>query len=135
MPICVHFGREEKIDAKRKATTNIQYFRCPFRADVFARHLQSQHRSTWERYSAMSNEEKVAFFTENAPVVHRNTLRSHFGGAQDQIHHLVNKDIVDVIISEMFYTPDDDTVAKERALAIFEDVVVPEESELDRIFL
>lgn len=43
----------------------------------------------------------------------------------------MNKDIVDVIIGEMYSSPDDDAVSKERALAIFEDVVDPEESEQD----
>jgi len=93
--------------------------------------VQSQHGVIWERYSALSNEEKAIFFNENAPVVHRNTLRSHFEGAQEQIHYFVNKDIVDVIIGNMFFEHDDDDISKERALAVFEDVVVPEESEQD----
>ena len=128
---CIFFGREEKVGAKRKATSNIQYFRCPFCADVYTRHMLSQHHVVWERYCALSNEEKATFFNQNAPVAHRNTLRSHFEGAQEHMHYFVSKDIVDVIIADMFFEPDDATISKERVLAIFDDVIVPEETAHD----
>ena len=127
---CVHFGREEKIGAKRKATSNIQYFRRPFRADVYNRHMRQQHPVKWEQYCSLAEDRKATFFEANAPVVHRNTIRSHFGGSQQALYGMVNKSIVDVIIGEMLFHPDDgyDDVTKERALAVFEDVVAPEEN-------
>jgi hypothetical protein len=49
------------------------------------------------------------------------------------VHHFVNKDIVDVIIGEMLFHPDDsnDEITKGRAMAIFEDIVGPEEDKRD----
>jgi hypothetical protein len=46
------------------------------------------------------------------------------------VHWFVNKHIVDVIIGEMLFHPDDsnEAVTKERALAIFEDVLQPVEN-------
>ena len=130
---CVHFGREEKVGAKRKPTSNVQYFRQPFRADVYQRHMKAQHSQRWETYCKLSEEQKATFFDENAPVVHRDTIRSYFGGAQQPVHFFVNKDIVDVIVGEMLFHPDDanDETTKERALSIFEDVVGPEENAQD----
>jgi hypothetical protein len=45
----VHFGREEKVGAKRKATTHIQCCRSPFRADVYSRHMLAQHSVHWQQ--------------------------------------------------------------------------------------
>ena len=130
---CVHFGREAKIGAKRKATTNVQYFRSPFRADMYSRHMAAQHSVHWETYSALTKTQKTVFFDENAPVVHRTTIKSHFGGAQAAVHYFVNRDVVDVIIGDMLFHPDDsnDEVTKERALANFENVIEPAEDEQD----
>ena len=130
---CLHFGRDVKIGAKRKATANIQYFRRPFRADTYSRHMDSQHSVHWKTYSELTKEQKTGFFDEEAPVVHRNTLKSHFGGSQATAQYFVNKGIVDIIIGEMHFHPDDsnDEVTKERALAIFENVIGQEEDEQD----
>jgi hypothetical protein len=117
---CVHFGREEKVGAKRKATTNVHYFRCPFRVDVFKSHMLSQHSVNWERYASLPKKEKARFFEESSPVVHRNTLRSHFAEVQVPAHYFVNRNIVDVIIGEMLFDPDDSTISRERALSMFE---------------
>ena len=130
---CLHFGREEKIGAKRKATANITYFRRPFRADTYSRHMLSQHSTHWQTYCELTKEQKTVFFENEAPVVHRNTLKSHFGGSQAAVHYFANKGIVDIIIGEMLFHPDNsnDDVTKERALAIFEDVIGQEEDERD----
>ena len=110
---CTYFGCKEKVGAKRKATTNVQYFHKPFCTDVYKQHMQSQHPQHWARYSALtSKEEKSSFFTNNAPVVHWNTICSHFVGSQAHIHYFVNKEIVDIIIGEMLFHPDDTNEGK-----------------------
>ena len=93
--------------------------------------MDAQHSVHWQTYSSLTKQQQTVFFDEHAPVVHRNTIRSHFGGAQAIAHYFVNKDIVDVIIRNMLLHPDDsnDEVTKERALAIFEDVIGPDEDE------
>ncbi|KAH9270730.1 hypothetical protein BASA83_007090 [Batrachochytrium salamandrivorans] len=37
---CLMFGREEKVGAKRKATSRVKYFDC-FRTDNYIQHLQA----------------------------------------------------------------------------------------------
>jgi hypothetical protein len=134
---CENFGREEKVGAKRKATTNIHYFRCPFRVDVYTKHMITQHPVNWERYSASSNREKATFFDESTPAVRRNKVQPRVGQARqpichvEPIHYFVNKDIVDVFIGDILFDPDENDASKERALSIFEDVGTPEESEQD----
>jgi hypothetical protein len=80
----------------------------------------------------LTKEKKTAFFNKEAPVVDRNdTLKSHFGGSQAKVHFFVSKGIIDIIIGEMLFHPDDsnDEVTKERALAIFENVARQKEDE------
>jgi hypothetical protein len=76
--------------------------------------MVSQHSTNWERYSALSNKEKSTFFEENAPVVHRNTIRSYFSGAQTQKHYFVRNNIVDVIVGELFFDSDVEDISKVR---------------------
>ena len=122
---CIHFGREEKIGSKRNRTTNVKYFKRPFHVDMYRRHLVSQHPGCWEEYSELSGSEKAGFFGDNAPVVHRNTIKSHFGGSQAPVQLFVDKGIVDVIIGKMLFQEDDsnEEITKERALSIFGDVL------------
>jgi hypothetical protein len=65
-----------------RATTNFYYFRCPFRSDVFKSHMLSQYSVKWERYAALPKREKSRFFVGSSPLVHRNTIRSHFAEIQ-----------------------------------------------------
>ena len=87
--------------------------------------MQSQHSVHWKTYRELQNAEKVVFFDEVPPVVHRNAHKSHFGGSQAVKHYFADKGIVDIIIGEMLFHPDDsnDDVTKERALAIFGNVI------------
>ncbi|OAE29441.1 hypothetical protein AXG93_4548s1190 [Marchantia polymorpha subsp. ruderalis] len=92
--------------------------------------MMSQHPGRWKEYSELTPTEKTVFFDDNALVVHHSTIKSHFFGAQVPLHLFVNKSIVDVIINEMLFHPDDsnDEITKERALNIFEDVLNPLEA-------
>ena len=126
---CASFGREEKAGAKRKVTSNVQYYKRPFRTDHYTKHAKEAHPRRWELYCASSDEKKSTFFDETVPAVHRETIKSHFGKSHRVVHHFVNKEIVDVIIGEMLFQPDDlsDNITKERALVIFDNVVDSEE--------
>ena len=92
---------------------------------MYLRHLVSQHPGCWEEYYELSGSEKAGFFDDNAPVVHCNTIKSHFGGLQAPVQLFVDKGIVDVIIGEMLFQEDDanEKITKELALSIFGDVL------------
>ena len=72
--------------------------------------MQSQHSVHWKTYHALTNTQKDTFFDEAAPVVHRNTLKSHFGGNQAAAHFFADKGIIDIIIGEMLFHPHDSNV-------------------------
>ena len=40
---CFHFEREEKPEAKHKATANVMYFKKPLRTDSYKQHLEDQY--------------------------------------------------------------------------------------------
>ena len=114
----MNFGREEKIGAKRKVTTNIQYFRQLPRAHVYDKHLNSQHLFQWENYSEFSKYQKTIFFHKNSSVVWQNNIKSHFGGSQAYLHHFFRKGMVDIIMVKIIFHPDDlnDYITKEQSL-------------------
>jgi hypothetical protein len=66
----------------------------------------------------MSTEQKRTFFQTTIAFV--NTLESHFGMREQPLVFKINKEIVDVIIGDMLFDPDDfGTVSQERAIGIF----------------
>ena len=117
---CISFGREEKIGSKRKATTNVMYFKKPFRSDSYRRHMETQHPERWKQYTSCNNESKAKFFENHCPVPFKETIPSHFPGRQVPIVHTVGKDIVDVIVGDMMFDPEEEDSSSERALSIFE---------------
>jgi hypothetical protein len=62
--VCNVFGREEKVGAKKKATSRAKYFDC-FRTDNYLQHLQQQHPLQWAEYDSLqSSAERNSFFKE-----------------------------------------------------------------------
>ena len=91
--------------------------------------MKSQHPLRWEEYSAIGKNEKASYVDENAPAVHRNTIKSHFGGSQVPVQLFADKGFVDGIIGNTLFQDDDSNgeTTKEHALSIFEDVLDPSE--------
>jgi hypothetical protein len=115
---CVKFGREAKPGAKRKRTTNVQVFRRPFRTDMYKKHHSSAHPEMWSRFMGCSSEEKATFF--DGQVNYASTLMAHFEG-EGALTLTFNRDVVDVIIGDLLFDPDDESTqaTRERALAVF----------------
>ena len=68
-------------------------------------------------------------FQDKAPAVSfQNRIRAHLPGIQIPIHHTVRKGIVDIIIGEMYFEPNEEVdnnledTSKEKALSIFKEV-------------
>ena len=126
---CVNFGREEIFGAKRKATANVMYFKKPFRTDSYKRHLDDQHPENWKQYQSTSDALKKIYFQDRDPAVSfQNRITAHLPGIQAPIHHTVRKGIVDIIIGEMYFEPNEEDdnnledTSKEKALSIFKEV-------------
>ncbi|KAH6578257.1 hypothetical protein BASA61_003987 [Batrachochytrium salamandrivorans] len=115
---CIVFGREDKVGAKRKATERTKYF-DHFRTDNYMQHLVQQHPKKWSEYEVLkSAEEKEAFFhAVDVPFV--STLAAHFE-REGMLRFLINKSIVEVIIGNLMFHPDDvDGCTISRALSLF----------------
>ncbi|KAH6573087.1 hypothetical protein BASA62_003121 [Batrachochytrium salamandrivorans] len=102
---CIVFGRKDKVGAKRKATERTKYF-DHFRTDNYMQHLVQQHPKKWSEYEVLkSAEEKEAFFhAVDVPFV--STLAAHFE-REGMLRFLINKSIVEVIIGNLMFHPDD----------------------------
>jgi hypothetical protein len=124
---CVKVGRasSDSSTRKRARTENVQYFKVPFRADNMKKHAELQHLEAFEEYSRLGDSEKKAFFDDK--VARNNTLHAHFDG-ENALRFLIKQGIVDVIIGDMLFDPDDVDTAptRARALEIFKLIVDPD---------
>lgn len=114
---CIAFGREEKVGAKRKASTDVQGWIRPFRYDNIENHVSGQHPTKWAEYKRIdSRDARLAFF-DDVPVAFKNSIKGHFPssslGADHAMVFDVEKDIVDVIVGDMMFNPNVDTVDSE----------------------
>ena len=66
----------------------------------------------------MSNEGKKSYFQNDIP--HQETIQAHFQGTQVPHHEFVDKTIVDGIIGDMYFHPENEEQVKEGALSIFQ---------------
>lgn len=117
---CSIFGREEKNSAtrQRQQTTLIKYFKRPFRAEHYRRHVMDPHPAAWSSYQALPLDAKLTHFDDK--IQHTNTISTSFGPAQTPLNFDIDRAIVDVIIGDMFFHPDDHGQAGQKvALKLF----------------
>jgi hypothetical protein len=67
----------------------------------------------------LSNEGKKSYFQNDIP--HQETIQMHYQGTQVPHHEFVDKTIVDGIIGEMYFHPEDEEQVKEEALSIIQE--------------
>jgi hypothetical protein len=115
---CLKFGREAKPGLKRKRPGTRKVFKPPFRTDSYKRHIESAHPQKWEEYSACTNEKKAVFF--DGVTNYASTIMAHME-TEGAMTLKFNRDVVEVIIGELLFDPDDtDTQpTRDRALSIF----------------
>ena len=115
---CFTFGREEKVGAKRKATSGLKDFRA-FHTRHFMQHLLSQHPIKWSEYSAVTEEGGRDQFFSSVDVPHAGTISAHLD-ISGTLRIPVNKSIVEVIIGDMLFSPEDlEGLSHTRALSLF----------------
>jgi hypothetical protein len=111
---CIAFGREEKVGAKRKLSTDVQGWIHPFRHDNIENHVSGQHPAKWAEYKLLDSfDDRKAFF-DDIPVSFKNSIKAHFPssslGAEREMVFDIKKDIVDVIVRDMMFEPSDDII-------------------------
>jgi hypothetical protein len=104
---CIYIGRESKPGEtrKRQPTDNSKDFKPPFRAELFRKHHERNHTSIWQQYQSTSNQDKSTFFDDYTS--HANTLFAKFPQAQTSFTFEIDAPIVETIIGDMFFHPDD----------------------------
>ena len=120
---CTTFGKEVNVGAKQRRTQKPKYWSTgSFRADNYLSHMRSQHKTKFEEYQQIASaEDRLTFFT-SVEVPFGNTLHAHAADDQAILRFWINKPIVETIIGEMFFHPDDvEGVTQARALSIFKE--------------
>jgi hypothetical protein len=102
---CKHLGREaldvDDNSRKRQRTTNVKIFEGPpFRKENFTNHLKSQHMDDFEKYSSLGTEAKKFFDVKKRM---QDSIKRYLNASQTALCIPVSKDIVKVIIGDMFF--------------------------------
>jgi hypothetical protein len=79
------------------------------------KHAEQQHPEAFAEYSGLGDAEKNAYF--DALVARNNALHTHFD-EENTVRFVINKDIVEVIIGDMLFDPDDADASPTRARAL-----------------
>ncbi len=108
---CITFGWEEKVGSKCKAATTVQGWSHPFYYDNIENHLCNQHSGQWALYQALESSYRRISFFDDVLVAFKNSIKVHFPssslGAERQIVCNIEKDIVDTIVGNMMFNPED----------------------------
>jgi len=119
---CVYVGRESTKPLetrKRKQTSNIQYWKPPYRPELFKKHYENCHLSQWQVYQQLSVSERLTFFENKVKI--RSTLPSLLGKTETSLVFTIKQDIVEKIIGDMFFHIDEHgSITQVRALKLFQ---------------
>jgi hypothetical protein len=118
---CVYRGREDKLGDKRKCqqTEVVKSWEGPYRTELFINHHEGQHSQAWTEYQLLSMADKSSYFDDITP--YKETIYSHFGQKSTHLTFNINAGIVDTIIGDMFFHPDDHGgVTQATALKLFQ---------------
>ncbi len=109
---CKYFGRQvDMANRKRAARVANQTYGPDFRVDVMTKHMESQHHEKWNEYQALSPSEQLKFFDEI--VSRNNTLHQYIEIDGDELTLKISNAVVDTIIGELLFRPEDEMAALE----------------------
>lgn len=111
------FGCQNKVEQKRKPATTTEYFKKPFRVELYKQHLIGQHSAKWKEYCEFPLDRNNAFF-EVVPI--GSTLHSHFASASDQLFFVIDPSIVDVIIGDLLINEKEENTSVESVFSVFD---------------
>ena len=95
-----------------------KYFET-FRTDHYVQHLKQQHAHKWSEYTNLCGGEDQEDFFKTVYFSFTKTIEAHFDGS-GTLRLPINKCIVEVIIGDMLFNPDDiEGVTCARALSLF----------------
>jgi hypothetical protein len=83
-----------------------------FRYDNIEKHLENCHQTHWAQYQELHSPAEKASFFDDVAVPFRNTMAAHFipeSLGERQITFTFDKAIIEDLIGDMLYSPDDDS--------------------------
>ncbi|CAK9234380.1 unnamed protein product [Sphagnum troendelagicum] len=98
-------------NCKRAAHVTNQTYGPDFHANVMTKHMESQHHEKWNKYQALSPFEQLKFFDEI--VSRNNTLHQYIEIDGDELTLKIPNAVVDTIIAELLFRPEDEMAALE----------------------
>jgi hypothetical protein len=116
---CSYLGKQSAKGDKRQRlqTENIKDWKAPFRTTNYRLHHEGQHKELWAAYQKLSYDAKKAYFDNTVE-----TIGSYFG-VSNRTHtvYSISAPIVDRIIGEMFFHPDDQNgITHGKAMLLFD---------------
>src|SRR5204863_5221749 len=108
---CLHFGREDKVvqqepsRSKRQLTAKVKDWAPPFRPEYYDNHHKAQHSTRWQVYQSLSHDQKQSYFDDRIP--YKDTIFNHFGQQNGHLVFNIDKYIVETIIGDMFFHPNE----------------------------
>jgi len=104
---CKYYGRQVPLNNRKRGPCKTdQFYTVPFRANLIVKHLEGQHANKWAEYVALSPGKQDTFFDSMHPRT--NTMYHYMDMEADEINLVVSTEIVDVIIGEMLFCPEDE---------------------------
>jgi hypothetical protein len=118
--LCVCFKRAEQPGAKHQRMENTKYYSTPFRKENYEKHNSNQHLVEWEKYKKASKEGKMEFFETMKSI----SIKCFICMSGDILEFIVDLKIVEDIVAQLFFRPDDDldTLSLEKSMALFKKV-------------
>ena len=107
----LHFGRENKVvqqkpsRSKHQLMAKIKDWAAPFHPEYYSNHHKAQHSTRWQVYQSLSHDQKQSYFDDHIP--YKDTIFNHFGQQDSHLVFNIDKHIVETIIRDMFFHPDE----------------------------
>eukprot|EP00644_Phytophthora_capsici_P013562 jgi/Phyca11/8983/fgenesh1_pm.PHYCAscaffold_33_\ len=124
---CAAFGREADPNGssrRRARTTKPKYWGGPtFRTDNYTSHLTMQHPLRWREYQELSSEQKLSYFNavQALPKANGGKRKSQSNEqATSEQNSVSHRDVVDVVLSDVFFRAEDADDGAGDELVVFE---------------
>jgi len=112
---CVWFGCEV---ISKKSSTTWTFEGPPFRTNNYTQHLRLNHKTRWEEYQGLAQQEKSKYF--DVAVKHVETICHYIESRSKAITLTIGSRIVDVVIGDMLWHPTEmEGQTRENALSLF----------------
>ena len=95
------------MERKCSRSDRVKYFKAPFRKENFSSHNKRMHSAKWTEYCELDSGANNSFFGICSSSISQATMHVFAGPHTLPLRALIDKDIVDIIIGDMMFHPED----------------------------